>query len=322
MITHPLYSHCSASLKYVFFVAAFTLLATTNLQAKNSGQNGITQGRIVVSIKPLYSLVAHLTQGVEEPVLLMKQSQSPHHYNIRPSERRLLANAKMIIWIGPEMGSALGNIIQQSTATIVTASQADDLGLLESRGKHGSHDEHSMDAEDSSHHSTDPHIWLSTRNAAAISTHISQQLIANDPSNTKKYQANLQRLLDKIEHTKRFIKTTLQNVSKPYIAYHDAFQYFEDENELNFVAAINTDDETSVSLKHMREIKEKIEQQQINCLVYQPPKSAIVNSLEKRHDMHTAVLDILGQTVKNDNTAWFEIMQLLALNFNRCLSGK
>ncbi|NOR43293.1 MAG: zinc ABC transporter solute-binding protein, partial [Gammaproteobacteria bacterium] len=58
-------------------------------------------GTIVVSIKPLYSLVAHLTEGISKPVLLMKQMQSPHHYNMRPSERRLLANAKMIIWTGP-----------------------------------------------------------------------------------------------------------------------------------------------------------------------------------------------------------------------------
>ena len=70
-------------------------------------------GTIVVTIKPLYSLVAHLTDGITTPVLLMKQMQSPHHYNMRPSERRLLANARMIIWTGPQMETSLNKIIEQ-----------------------------------------------------------------------------------------------------------------------------------------------------------------------------------------------------------------
>ena len=91
-----------------------------------------SSGAIVVTIKPLYSLVAQLTDGIEEPVLLMKTIQSPHHYNMRPSERRLLSDAKMIIWLGPNLESYLTKIIrQQDQTTVVTAIQAEGLVLLE-----------------------------------------------------------------------------------------------------------------------------------------------------------------------------------------------
>lgn len=332
----------SRHIKNLCHLCGLLLIASTNLHAQDTLTNDNRaahdqpphqQGSIVVSIKPLYSLVAHLTQGIEKPVLLMKQSQSPHHYSIRPSERRLLANAKMIVWLGPQMESMLDKIIAQSSSVVVSAMQANNLTLLKNRTKHSPHDSHTSDAHESvphtTHHheteplKTDPHIWLSTHNAAAISEHISKQLIAHDASNVAKYQANLQQLLDKIKQTEVFIKATLKDTRQPFIAYHDAFQYFENENVLNYVAAINTDDETSISLKYMREIKTRIENEKITCLVYQPPKPAIIDALAQQHrTMNVAMLDALGITVENNETAWFELMHRLAENFNQCLTKK
>lgn len=304
----------------------------TNDSQTTGDQGSNKQGPIVVSIKPLYSLVARLTQGIEKPVLLMKQSQSPHHYSIRPSERRLLANAKMIVWLGPQMESMLNKIIPQSSSVVVSAIQAKNLKLLNNRTKHSSHDKHSSDALESQHHAiehqtkrhgVDPHIWLSTHNAAAISKHFSEQLITQDPRNAEKYQENLKQLLDKIKQTAISIKTTLKDARQPFIAYHDAFQYFENENALNYIAAINTDEETSISLKYMREIKTKIEKENITCLIYQPPKPAIIDALAQQHNtINIAMLDALGITINNNENAWFELMHQLAKNFNQCLTGK
>ncbi len=84
-----------------------------------------SDGPVVVTIKPLYSLVAQLTEGIEEPVLLMKQMPSPHHYSMRPSERRLLSDARVIVWIGPQMETSLSKIISQQDALIITAMQAE-----------------------------------------------------------------------------------------------------------------------------------------------------------------------------------------------------
>lgn len=333
-------------IKTLLHLCGLLLITSTSLHAQDTltNDNRIAhdqpthqQGSIVVSIKPLYSLVAQLTQGIEKPVLLMKQSQSPHHYSIRPSERRLLANAKMIVWLGPQMESMLDKIIAQSPSVVVSAMQADNLTLLKNRTKHSPHDGHASDEHENepesvpltTHHhetaslKTDPHIWLSTHNAAAISVHISKQLIAHDASNAEKYQANLQQLLDKIKKTEAFIKATLKDAHQPFIAYHDAFQYFENENALNYVAAINTDDETSISLKYMREIKNRIVNEKITCLVYQPPKPAIIDAMAQQHrTMNVAMLDALGITIENNETAWFELMHRLAENFKQCLTQK
>ena len=152
------------------------LILSTSTRAAGTADN---TGAILVTIKPLYSLVAHLTEGIETPVLLMKQRQSHHHYNMRPSERALLEKARMIIWLGPQMESFLSKIIQQqknSTAT-VSVMQAKNLKLLGKRKKH-SHEKNSTSSTDKVGPDTiDPHIWLSTHNAIAISNHIAESLV-------------------------------------------------------------------------------------------------------------------------------------------------
>jgi len=289
-----------------------------------------SRAAIVVTIKPLYSLVAQLTEGIEEPVLLMKTIQSPHHYNMRPSERRLLSDAKMIVWLGPNLESYLEKIIkQQDQAMVVTAIQAEGLVLLEKRGRHNhdhhDDDEHGRHEDKDSLPSTDkldPHIWLSTKNAIAISRQISERLITLDPDNKSNYETNLDRLLKRIDEVASSLATTFKHTDQPYIAYHDAFQYFEHENGLNYAGSISFDEETSSSLKHLREISDSIEQNDIHCLVYQPPKPAIISTLVNHTSVNAVALDPLGLEAKNPADAWFEIMRTIASDLHQCLNSK
>lgn len=295
------------ALKYL--TACFILLALPNIiYAEKSGP-------ILVTIKPLYSLVAHLTDGIEKPVLLMKQMQSPHHYTMRPSERRLLSNARMILWIGPQMESYLSKVIKQQDAIVISAMQANGLKLLDRRTKKTP--QHTTD--DSASGDLDPHIWLSSQNAIAISKYISQHLIDSDPENTRRYEDNLIKLVQKITQLSGEIKTSLDNNKHPFIAYHDAFQYFEDENRLNYIDSISFDEETGVSLKHMRRIEARIKKHNVQCLVYQSPEPDIIRTLTDKKAIKAVALDPLGQYITDDRDAWFKIMKNIAVNFKGCL---
>jgi len=277
---------------------------------------------IVVTIKPLYSLVSHLVDGVHEPALLLKNVQTPHHYAVRPSERKLLAKADIIIWLGPKLEPQLNKIIQQqrNQVNVVSAARAKNLKLLNKRSKH-SHDEDSTESISySTHNRTDPHIWLSAHNAAQISKHICTSLITLDPDNTARYQQNLARLLKKIEHTQNAIQKNLDGMTQPFLVSHDAFQYFEDEYKLNYIDSISYGEETGSSLKHLQEIKDQINKMDIQCLVYQPPKPGIIDTLSRETTIKPFELDPLGLNLDDDKNAWFEIMQKISTNFSTCLT--
>ena len=51
--------------------------------------------RVVVSVKPIHSLVAGVMAGVGEPRLLVRGGASPHSFALRPSDARALSRAVM-----------------------------------------------------------------------------------------------------------------------------------------------------------------------------------------------------------------------------------
>lgn len=308
-------------------VAFLGLALLFNLGLAESADNpnslsGTLPGTLVVTIKPLYSLLAQLTDGIVEPVLLLEQIPSAHHYNLRPSQRKLLANAGMIVWVGPAMESYLSKIIQQTDDTVaVAALSAKNLQLLQKRSQH-SHDGRSFDNAVSAHefHDIDPHIWLSSHNAIAISEHLAAALIRHDPVNRNKYEQNLSKSINKIKLTSLFMKNNLSVKNREYIAYHDAYQYIENELGLKFVDSMSFDENAGTSLKHAREINTLITSKNIRCLVYQAPKPAIVRTLQAQTSINAVALDPLALDISSDKNAWFELMQQMAVNFNQCLT--
>ena len=63
--------------------------------------------KVVVSIKPLHSLVSGVMEGVGEPNLLLEGNASVHVYSMRPSEVSMLQQAELFFWIGPQLETFL-----------------------------------------------------------------------------------------------------------------------------------------------------------------------------------------------------------------------
>lgn len=56
---------------------------------------------VVVSIKPVHSLVASIMQGIGEPSLIVEGGASPHTYTMKPSNAAALQAAKVVFWSDP-----------------------------------------------------------------------------------------------------------------------------------------------------------------------------------------------------------------------------
>lgn len=56
---------------------------------------------VVTDIAPVHALVSVVMEGVGTPDLIMPPGSSPHHYSMRPSEAGQLAEADLVVWVGP-----------------------------------------------------------------------------------------------------------------------------------------------------------------------------------------------------------------------------
>ncbi|MEH0072056.1 zinc ABC transporter substrate-binding protein ZnuA [Pannonibacter sp. Pt2-lr] len=59
--------------------------------------------KVVASIKPVQSLVAAVMDGVGEPSVVVDGAASPHTFALKPSTAKLIADADVVFWVGPEL---------------------------------------------------------------------------------------------------------------------------------------------------------------------------------------------------------------------------
>lgn len=79
---------------------------------------------------------------------------------------------------------------------------------------------------------TDPHTWMSCRNAKVIARNIYLALKQTDAKDSAYYKKNLQKLLTVIEQTDREVKSALAGKSKTFLIYHPILTYFARDYQL------------------------------------------------------------------------------------------
>ncbi len=277
------------------------------------------QVNVVVSIKPLHALVLGVMQGVASPELLLDSTQSPHHASLRPSDMRMLSNARLVFWAGPQLETYLPRVLRNlnSNTTVVSLMDNPHLELLPQRGQNMHAHER---AEVTSERPADPHIWLSTRNADLMVEQIAQALIRLDPAHTPEYTRNTKHMHLQIEKIRKQIGDKLE-IKKKFISYHDGYQYFEHEFGLRNVGIIAQGDELQPSAHHIRELRQLMKQQSIPCVVYDAPRRpAVISTLLSGTNARAVELDALGLRQPQGSQAWYQLMRTLADNFSSCFA--
>ncbi len=79
----------------------------------------------------------------------------------------------------------------------------------------------------------DPHTWSSPDGAKIIARNIFDGMVKIDPSNRAHFQANLDRLLTKIDSVDKVVQAILTNIpSRTFMVFHTALGYFAREYQL------------------------------------------------------------------------------------------
>jgi len=286
---------------------------------------------VVVTIKPLHSLVAGVMVGVKPPVLLMGGENSPHTHPITPLELRQIQEADVIIWVGPSYEAPLRRSIEamKSRSHVITLVDKPGMKLypLRQGGLWGSHSHSNENEEVSGDHdnhggtSVDGHLWLDPQNAKAIVVAITKELIALDPRHAVQYRKNSQYVLHRLEDLDRELETLLIPLkNKPYVVYHDGTQYFDRHFKTRAIGALIGDGHYGFKAQHFLEVCDYIHAHKIECVFTEPqfPTDKIHSLMEKTHT-RIQTLDYLGVGLEANEDAYFLMMRRLAYGFLRGL---
>ncbi len=277
--------------------------------------------RVVASIKPIHSLVASVMAGVGVPELLLKGANSPHNFNLRPSDARTLSEANVVFWVGPNMEIFLTRPLKTlaTSGLIVELSKTPGLKLLPSGFDEGG--ENSQNANGLKPKNIDPHFWLDPDNAKLLVGEIVKKLGMADPGNAKLYTTNGAALITRLNRLTTELEATLAGVKTvPFIVFHDAFQYFEKRFDLNAIGAIILNPERTPGARKIRQIRKKIAAGNIRCIFTEPQfNPAIVKSVTNNTPTRVSVLDPLGADIPAGPAAYATLLRVLASALASCL---
>ena len=292
--------------------------------------------KVVVSIKPIHSLVAAIMQGVGTPDLIVDGAASPHTYALKPSNARSLQEAKVVFWVGPGMEAFLQKPLAAlgSNATIVELDDAPGITKLKFREggafePHDDGDEHEASDDhahghDHDHGEFDTHLWLDPHNAKALVSEITTSLVAADPANALTYQANQKALNDKLDALDTEIASTLAPVKdKPFIVFHDAYQYFEHRYGVRVSGSITVSPETIPGAQRVAEIHSKVADLGATCVFAEPQfEPKLVNVVLEGTSAKSGTLDPEAATLPQGPDLYFDLMRGIASSLKACLSAQ
>jgi zinc transport system substrate-binding protein len=264
---------------------------------------------VLVTIAPIHSLAAAIMEGVGKPGLLLRGNQSPHDYSLRPSDRRRIARANIIIRVGPGIDGFLDRVLSDGKGRVVVT-------LLALRGVRKIRNSDREDAIP-----FDPHIWLSPRNLRAIVTSLTDTIAAYDPANAGAYTANAQRLTRRIWKTSQSLKAMLKPVRRaPFLVFHDGYAYFVRDFGLNQKGFVTVDPSRQPGARTVARLRKLIARDKIRCVFHEPQfKSPLIATLIRGTDVKEGILDPIGADIAPGPDHWFTLMDRLAASIRNCL---
>ncbi len=236
--------------------------------------------RVVTDLPPVHALVAEVMGEIGTPLLLLDQGADAHSFQLRPSQARALAEADLLVWIGPEMTPwlerALDGLAAQTprldlllqegtqrrpyTATEDHDDQNhDDHGLEdhEAEAGHDDHDDHGHDDHD--HGDIDPHAWLDPGNAALWLRRIGEDLGRIAPENAAPYTANAARAIEEVTALDAEVSARLTPLrDRPFVVFHDAYGYFTDHYGLTGAKALALGDASAPGAARLAALRDDI----------------------------------------------------------------
>jgi len=198
--------------------------------------------RIVASFLPAYCLAAQVAGDAAEVALLGAAGESPHAFQLKPSELRRLGQARAVCVNGLGLEPWLPKVLAQMErppAVIELASGLEtELIQTDPEAKH-----------------PNPHFWLDPLLAARAATNLAERLAALEPARAAKFRANAGVCAARLVALHRELAGVLGSMEGAgYVALHDAFPYLARRYGWRQVGVILATPESEASPRHMSEL--------------------------------------------------------------------
>jgi len=275
--------------------------------------------RVVTDIPPVHSIVAMVMGDLGTPELLLGKGADEHDFQLKPSQMTSLADAGLVVWVGPELTPWLDSALDARSVEGAVLTLFDDVGTYKINYFAGDVARGDVNVEGS----IDPHVWLDPSTGQWWTTLIAAELSRLDPENAATYSANAEAAKARIAVAEDEAKALLEPVKDlPFVTYHDAFGYFINYFDLTPAGTIALGDAASPGAARVSEIVNSDETTAIFCVFPETQHDpAMVEMLAEEVGVKIgAALDPVGSTLEPGPDAYGTLITGLAKSIADCLA--
>lgn len=331
--------------------------AAAGQDAREQEQQQAPQQRgpnVVVSIKPLHAIVAHVMRGVREPVLLLPGAVNSST-ELSDEQKTVVEGADIVVWIGPQLEPFLQRTMVASGRDIVSLRVIDAPGLrLMDRRSPESIAEARAEAireqaeregrpveevereraderaprrgnqvpdEDVMPSQPDPRIWLSPRNTLAVARAVAEALAEADPENATRYRRNaltLRIALETLDLEVNAIFTPIRDRS--YATIGNALQYFERNYTLTPEMRAYLDPDKEYTNEELVAVRVSFNEERARCIfVHEAFDDELAQVVTRRANGQLVRIDTFGEEIEAGPDAYAQLIRGIATQMAECL---
>ena len=284
---------------------------------------------VVASIKPLQLVAAGVLGDLAQPEVLIPPGASPHHYALKPSDRRKLAQADLVLWVGPDLETFLEKTLDNSGVKTLTLLPEEDSHAGETEEEHAAHqDEHEghEEHEEEGHHGhdhggVDPHLWMDPIEVLHAAEQLTETLSQQFPEHKAQLESNFIAFSAELINMDKQLKNDLEPLkNKGFFVFHDAYDRFMKRYELNQLGFFTVDPGRPVGTRHLAEIREQLQDNAAVCVFGEPQfKAAVVKAVTEDLPVGYGELDPLALDAEVSPTGYTQYLRHLGTQVRSCL---
>lgn len=296
--------------------------------AEQEGQNDGDEGRlqVVASFFPLYDFAMKIGGEHVHVYNLVPAGVDSHDWTPKLQDMQQISRADVFLYVGAGYEGWVDAFVDaldggEGPDVVETSRGAALLRLSESSHETDvdDHDhDHAMDHEDAHvhDHDTDPHVWLSPKQAVVLADNIKDAFIAADPDHRGDYEAGHAELIERLHDLDRQLTQVVAEASRRmFIVSHESFGYLARDYGLTQVGVMGLSPDAEPTVKKLQEIRETVEQQDIRYILFEELVSPkVAETLADSLGIDTLVLNPLEGLTEEQRRAGDDYFSIMARN--------
>lgn len=266
---------------------------------------------ILTTIHPL-TLIAHELAGDWVEIRqLLPEGELPHQFSLNLTQRQLLEDADLLVWVGPALEGFLEKALEtRPPPTLIRVLALRPVRPLGSAtGTQGAFTE-----------PVDPHVWLDPEWGIAIGVAMADWLVTRFPRHQRE-------ILDSLTEFTEQVRQLSGELSREFSAYaggryisdHQAFSHFTRRYAIEYAGSLHDDSGMPLGVRAMDQL---LKLQHVSCLVEEPRYDRRrMESTAATMGIRALSIDPLGSAIAPVAGSYLELIRAVAAGFRACFAS-